>query len=116
MKDRYEKVFPAVCCCHPWKIKNTGNPEYCYNMIYNSVPFGLPGEKTRVLALGMQSLRLMFTIEDAKETKEVLEEFATDLNIAVLGDFRITHNKKKITVPYGASSEIKDGKFIIYNK
>lgn len=75
LKDRYEKVFPAVCCCHPWKIKNTGNPEYCYNMIYNSVPFGLPGEKTRVLALGMQSLRLMFTIEDAKETKEVLEEF-----------------------------------------
>lgn len=55
-------------------------------------------------------------IENTHDLKEVLEEFATDLNIAVLGDFRITHNKKKITVPYGASSEIKDGKFIIYNK
>ena len=54
-------------------------------------------------------------IENKRELNEVFEEFVSDLDIAVLGDFRITHNKKKITVPYGAKSEIKDGKFIIYN-
>lgn len=75
LKDRYDKVFPAVCCCHPWKTKNTSNPEYCYNMIFNSVPFGLIKEKSRVLSLGMQSLRMMFTIETAEETRHIMQEF-----------------------------------------
>ena len=55
-------------------------------------------------------------VENKNELNEVFEEFVSDLNIAVLGNFRITHNKKKITVPYGANSEIKDGEFIVYNK
>ncbi|MDO4305235.1 MAG: DUF3656 domain-containing protein [Eubacteriales bacterium] len=75
LKDRYDKVFPAVCCCYPWKIKNTGNPEYCYNMIYNSIPFGLLREKDRVAALGVQSVRLAFTIEKPWEAAEILKEF-----------------------------------------
>ena len=54
-------------------------------------------------------------VENKNELMEVFKEFVDDLDIAVLGDFRITHNKKKITVPYGANSEIKDGKFIICN-
>lgn len=54
-------------------------------------------------------------IENKNELIEVFKEFVEDLDIAVLGDFRITHNKKKITIPYGANSEIKDEKFIIYN-
>jgi len=47
---------------------------------------------------------------------EIFTEISEKLNIPVLGDFRITHNKLKITVPYGAKSEIKDGKFIIFNQ
>lgn len=75
LKDRYDKVFPVQCICHPWKTKNTGAAEYCYNMIYNSLPFGLLKEKEQVLALGVQSVRLSFTIEEPKEAERVLREF-----------------------------------------
>lgn len=75
LRDRYEKIFPAVCHCSPWKTGNTNAPEYCYNMIYNSLPFGLLKEKKQVLSLGMESFRLSFTIERADETKKILEGF-----------------------------------------
>ena len=75
LKDRYDKIFPAVCCCHPWKTENTNDSETCYNMIYNSLPFGLIKEKDQVLSLGITSLRLSFTIENAEETKTILREF-----------------------------------------
>ncbi|MBR1908461.1 LD-carboxypeptidase [bacterium] len=47
--------------------------------------------------------------------QEIFTEISCNLNIPVIGNFRITHNNLKITVPYGAKSEIKDGKFIIHN-
>lgn len=75
LKDRYDKVFPVLCCCHPWKIKNTGGQKYCYNIIYNSIPFGLLKEKSRVTALGAESVRLAFTIEESLEAAKILEEF-----------------------------------------
>ena len=47
----------------------------CYNIIYNSLPYGLLKESKQVLALGMQSLRISLTMETAKETEQILDEF-----------------------------------------
>lgn len=55
-------------------------------------------------------------VDNENWLKEIFEEIASELNIPVIGDFRITHNKLKITVPYGAKAEIKGYKFIINNK
>lgn len=75
LKDRYEKVFPSVCYCHPWKLENTGKREYCYNIIYNSIPFGLLKEANQVKALHPAAIRLSFTMESPKETEKILKEF-----------------------------------------
>ena len=66
LKDRYDKEFPAVCCCHPWKTGNTKETGPCYNIIYNSLPYGLlkgaeQGERTWYFSL----CDLSFTIETA---------------------------------------------------
>ena len=75
LKDRYDKEFTAVCVCHPWKTRTTKTKERCYNIIYNSLPYGLLKESKQVLALGMQSLRISLTMETAKETEQILDEF-----------------------------------------
>ncbi|MDD7739802.1 MAG: U32 family peptidase [Lachnospiraceae bacterium] len=64
LKDRYNKEFPVKCCC--------GN---CYNVIYNSLPLGLLGEKEDVLSLNCASLRLAFTIETEKEVIKICEAY-----------------------------------------
>ncbi len=75
LKDRYEKTFPSVCFCDPWKLKNTDKGKNCYNIIYNSIPLGLLKEKAQVLALGVKSLRLSFTTEKPGEANQILREF-----------------------------------------
>jgi putative protease len=75
LKDRYEKEFPVACCCHPWKLKTTDETDPCYNIIYNSIPFGLLTEKNQVEALGVSSLRLAFTLESAQEAVQILQDF-----------------------------------------
>lgn len=76
LKDRYEKVFSCVCCCDPWKTDTTEASGGCYNIIYNSIPYGLLEEADRVKRLGMRSLRLNFTGESPEEAEEILKEFA----------------------------------------
>ena len=75
LKDRYEKDFPVVCYCHPWKTGNTKEKSICYNIIYNSLPYGLLAEKEQVEALGISCIRLSFTTEKASEAMEILREF-----------------------------------------
>lgn len=75
LKDRYDKVFPSVCHCRPWKMENTGGGEYCYNIIYNSIPYGLLKEAHQVKDLKAASLRLAFTMESPDEAAGVLQEF-----------------------------------------
>ena len=75
LKDRYEKEFPAVCFCDPWKTGNTKGKGPCYNIIYNSLPYGLPGEADKVRNLGVSCVRLSFTIESAKEAGKILKDF-----------------------------------------
>lgn len=64
LKDRYSKEFSAECCC-----------DFCYNVIYNSVPYGLLKEKSHVKELGFSHLRLSFTLESPEEIKGILKDF-----------------------------------------
>ena len=75
LKDRYDKKFTAACFCNPWKMENTGDKTPCYNIIYNSIPYGLLREREQVRKLGPVALRLSFTIEDQNEAVRILDEF-----------------------------------------
>ena len=52
LKDRYGKYFPTRTFC-----------DFCYNVIYNSVPTGLLEEAPQLFERGFASLRLNFTVE-----------------------------------------------------
>lgn len=75
LKDRYDKEFTSKCICNPWKMENTNFRIPCYNIIYNSIPYGLLREKAQIDRLGVSSLRLAFTIEKPQEALKVYEEF-----------------------------------------
>lgn len=75
LKDRYENVFSSACCCDPWKTETTKGRNCCYNIIYNSIPYGLIHEADRVKALGAASLRLAFTEESPGEAAAIAGEF-----------------------------------------
>lgn len=75
LKDRYNSEFPVKCCCTPWECSSLEKAKYCYNIIYNSIPYGLPGERERVEKLNLQSLRLAFTVEKPEEAREIFKEF-----------------------------------------
>lgn len=64
LQDRYRKNFQVKCVC-----------DYCYNIIYNSVPLGLLKEADQIQKYGFKRLRLSFTSESAMEVKELLKEF-----------------------------------------
>lgn len=64
LKDRYQKEFPVKCYC-----------DSCYNVIYNSLPYGLLKEAREVEALSPAAIRLSFTLEGKKETRQLLEDF-----------------------------------------
>lgn len=77
LKDRYNSEFPVKCSCDPWGKNISEKAKYCYNIIYNSIPYGLPGEKDQVKKLNLHSLRLVFTIEEPEKAKAILKEFRT---------------------------------------
>ena len=86
LKDRYDKEFPVVCYCRPWKMGNTKAADSCYNIIYNSLPYGLLKEAGRVEELGVSSVRLAFTIESREETERIVEDF-----VAAYHGGRVSH-------------------------
>ena len=72
LKDRYDKEFTAKCICNPWKTENTDFCIPCYNIIYNSIPYGLLKEKSQIDRLGVSSLRLAFTIEKPQDAVKII--------------------------------------------
>lgn len=64
LKDRYGKYFPTRTFC-----------DFCYNVIYNSVPTGLLEEAPQLFGEGFASLRLNFTVETKEEMKNLLDMF-----------------------------------------
>lgn len=74
LRDRYQASFPVQTVCDPWKTQNTAEGKNCYNIIYNSLPFGLQGDWKEVKKLGMKSLRAAFTLETGRDCQKILEE------------------------------------------
>ena len=67
--DRYKTNFNVQSNCN-----------YCYNVIYNSVPHSLHQNLNQILGLEGRALRLDFTTESAKETKQILEAYVEYLD------------------------------------
>lgn len=64
LRDRRGAEFKAVCCC-----------QFCYNVIYNSVPLSLLGVSEKVFKLGLHRYRVNFTMENAADTEEILDQY-----------------------------------------
>ena len=62
MKDRCQKSFQVKNCC-----------EECYNIIYNTAPVVLIDQKKEIEALAPAALRMAFTLEDEKQTRQILK-------------------------------------------
>ena len=75
LKDRYGKDFPVQCECTPWKGEDTEKNSMCYNIIYNSLPFGLPDEHESVVSSGIHNVRLVFTVETPQEALDIFRSY-----------------------------------------
>lgn len=64
LQDRYKKEFCVKCVC-----------DFCYNIIYNSIPLGIWKEADELKKLGFQAFRMNFTMEKPDEMKHLLNEF-----------------------------------------
>lgn len=65
LEDRYKKKFCVKCCC-----------DFCYNIIYNSLPLGIVKEARQIEELGFAGIRLNFTLESSKQMREILRGFS----------------------------------------
>ena len=84
LKDRYNKLFP---------VKNMCNE--CYNVIYNTLPTMLFNDIARLKESKIHNLRLMFTVEDAAETREILSYFENP-SVKRRGEFTNGHYKRGV--------------------
>ena len=84
LKDRYNKLFP---------VKNMCNE--CYNVIYNTLPTMLFNDIARLKESKIHNLRLMFTVEDAAETREILSYFENP-SLKKRGEFTNGHYKRGV--------------------
>ena len=82
--DRYRKEFVVKNEC-----------DYCYNVIYNQVPLYLADRMNEVKKLNPASVRLMFTIESASETKRMLAMYEEGKAVPE-GEFTRGHWKRGI--------------------
>lgn len=86
IRDRYQTDFYVQTNCN-----------YCYNVIYNSVPNSLHQNLDQIMKLKGQGLRLDFTTESAEEMKQVLDAYAEYLDI---GKAEFTFMKEYTTGHY----------------
>lgn len=90
LKDRKGKYFP---------IKN--DCSFCYNILYNSTVTELADQSRSISQIAPESVRLSFTIEDARQTREVLcrytEVFAEHKKVeSPSSDFTRGHLKRGV--------------------
>ena len=81
--DRYHKRFPVLRNC-----------THCFNVIYNSVLLSL--HKDRDKWQGRVTCRLDFTIENEKETFDVLEYFAGRRKDLPYAEYTTGHEKRGV--------------------
>lgn len=84
LKDRYNKLFP---------VKNHCNE--CYNVIYNTVPTLLLNDINKIQSNNVYNFRLMFTVEDDKQTKEILSYFENP-SLKRNGEYTNGHYKRGV--------------------
>lgn len=89
LTDRYRNTFPVVADCL-----------HCYNILYNTVPLSLHGQLENIQKTGFGVLRLAFTLENGRQTREVLTYYEKKLQgIAVdfaWKDFTNGHYKRGV--------------------
>lgn len=68
LKDRYKKEFTVKNYC-----------DYCYNIIYNSVPLMLEGEIASIRKLSPAAIRLSFTRETDLEMEVLLRQYGEQI-------------------------------------
>lgn len=86
LTDRYHKEFPVYSDC-----------DYCYNVIYNSVPLSLHGMFSDRMAAG--TCRLDFTLESGDETEKTLsffEKLKENSEKPFYGEFTTGHYKRGV--------------------
>lgn len=87
LTDRYKKQFPVAVSC-----------AYCMNIIYNSVPLSLHKEVAEGRA--QYTKRLLFTIENEQETREILVFFEKtarkELPVPPFGEYTTAHEKRGV--------------------
>lgn len=64
LKDRMGKQFPVRNDC-----------SFCYNILYNSTVTELADQSRMIAQLGPGSVRLSFTVENARQTREILKRY-----------------------------------------
>ena len=84
LRDRYNKLFP---------VKNMCNE--CYNVIYNTLPTMLLNDIAGIKESKIHNLRLMFTVEDAAATREILSYFENP-SLQRRGEFTNGHYKRGV--------------------
>ncbi|MGN0404370.1 MAG: U32 family peptidase, partial [Bariatricus sp.] len=82
--DRYRKQFMVQNEC-----------DYCYNVIYNQVPLYLADRMHEADQIGAGGFRLMFTVENARQTGRILQLYEKEA-VYPDGEFTRGHWKKGI--------------------
>lgn len=82
--DRYRKQFMVQNEC-----------DYCYNVIYNQVPLYLADRMQEADQIGAGGFRLMFTVENARQTGRILQLYEEEA-VYPDGEFTRGHWKKGI--------------------
>jgi len=89
LKDRKNMKFAVKPVCTE-----------CYNVIFNSQPLSLLNLKDQVAELAPESVRLIFTLENASQTKTVLDAFEKNymknLTVEDFSDFTRGHFKRGV--------------------
>lgn len=88
LTDRYETNFPVKIDCN-----------YCYNVIYNSVPNSLHPYLEQIRKLEGEGIRLDFTIEKESAVKKILDAYGNFLSLgnadfSFIKEYTTGHYKK----------------------
>lgn len=81
--DRYHKTFLVKNEC-----------DYCYNIMYNQIPFYVADKRDEIKTVGTSGVRFMFTVESKKETEDILTRYRKEQTLE--GEFTRGHWKKGI--------------------
>ena len=75
LMDRLSKQLPIVSHCR-----------YCFATIHNSEVYSLAGSGQEILSMQPYAVRMDFTLENAKETENVIRTFAAELKNGIIPD------------------------------